>query len=150
MSRRVQDLDLGCPDFENIPIRKILMAVFHRRAFVDINIGVRGGSQFLIAADMVGMHVGIKYVGDSHPLLPGDIEIILNIPLRIHNGHRFCPGAADHIRKATQTRYRNLVEIHAVLLFRLDCAFLSAPKEAHSAGETKAFPLWARWSTPAA
>lgn len=73
MARCVQDFDYCRADLENIPLFKILVTVFYRRTFVDIDIGTRGGFQFLIAADMVGMHMSVEYMGNLHAFFPRDV-----------------------------------------------------------------------------
>jgi hypothetical protein len=74
VSRGVQDFELGGTEFENVAFLEILVRVFHRGAFVDVNVRPRCQAQLLVAADMIGMHMGVDDMGDLHALFPGDVR----------------------------------------------------------------------------
>lgn len=110
---RMQYLQAGRPGLEGIALPQGPERKGYRRALVHADFRACGGLQLLIAADVIGMKMGVDDVGDAHAFVPGDIQIVLNIALGVHHDHGSGLGTADAVRETSKPRSHNLLEIHA-------------------------------------
>src|SRR5215469_1185588 len=64
----------------------------------------------MMAADEIGVQVGFDDVLDFHPLPTGFLNVLVHIPLRIHD--RCFAIRADQVRSMRQTAEIKLLEVH--------------------------------------
>lgn len=84
----------------------------NQRIFHKTDIGARSGTQFLVAADVIGVNMGFKNMRDFHAIVTGQIDMVLHIPFGIHDTGDFGLRTADKLRKTTHAFNSDLFEIH--------------------------------------
>ncbi len=85
------------------------MVVVALRAAVDVDCGAGGRRQAAVAADVVGVVMGLHYVFDPHAGVMRECEVLLDVELRVDDRDAGVL-VTDHIRPAAQIVVDNLAE----------------------------------------
>jgi hypothetical protein len=91
------------------------VGVLNARVVVDMNLGARLGDEGLISADVVGVNMALKDVGDAKSLLPGRREIAPDVPLRVNDRALAHAGTAHHVGTTPQPLDEELSKEHPFL-----------------------------------
>jgi hypothetical protein len=63
-----------------------------------------------VARDVIGVVVGLEDARDAKAVLVGQLEVFLDLPLRIDDGR--LPSVRDHIRGTAEIVVQHLAEEH--------------------------------------
>src|SRR5690606_26308761 len=86
-----------------------------RGPLVDVDVGAGVLLQVGVAADVVGVEVGLDDVGDGQPVGGGRVEVFPHIAVGIDDRSHARAFAAHQIGSATQPVDEELFQIHDVL-----------------------------------
>ena len=102
--------------FENLAFDQGFVGVGHAGVGMDVDIRAGCRTQFLAAADVVGVHVGLDDADDAHALVTGDFQVAVDVAFGIDHHALMRGRTAEDVRETTQPRSLYLFEIHFFLL----------------------------------
>ena len=67
-----------------------------------------------MAGDVVGVVVGLQHVLDPHPVQAGEVEVGIDVPLRVDHRGDAGGGVADQVGGAAEILVNDLAEEHRI------------------------------------
>jgi hypothetical protein len=113
--RRVDRLDRHrLAQLDGRAVAEGLVLVFGAGQLADVDRRPGGAGEAAVAGDVVGVVVRLQHVLDPHPVQAGEVEVGIDVPLRVD--HRRGPRVrvADQVGGATEVLVDDLAEEHRV------------------------------------
>ena len=91
-----------------------LVRVLGLGQLVDVDRGAAGAGEAAVAGDVVGVVVGLQHVLDPHPVQAGQVQVGVDVPLRIDHRGDAGGGVADQIGGTAEVLVDDLAEEHRI------------------------------------
>jgi hypothetical protein len=88
-----------------------------------------------VAGDVVGVVVRLEHVHDPEVVLVGEVEVVLDLPLRVDDGR--LPAVGDHVGRAREVLVQHLAEEHRFRRTRSDASEPGAPPHEPGSASTR-------------
>jgi hypothetical protein len=91
-----------------------LVRVLGPGQLVDVDRRPRRPCQAAVAGDVVGVVVGLQHMLDPHPVQAGEVQVGVDVPLRVDHGGDAGGGVADQVGGAAEVLVDDLAEEHRI------------------------------------
>ena len=81
---------------------------------VDVDRRAGRACKAAVAGDVVGVVVGLQHVLDPHPVQAAEVQVGVDVPLRVDHGGDARAGVADQVGGAAQVLVHDLAKEHRI------------------------------------
>ena len=108
----VHRLDLDRAQLEHPAVVERLVRVLGVGELVDVDRRAGRARQPAVAGDVVGVVVGLEHVLDPHAVQPGEVQVGLDVPLRVDHRGDARADVADQVGGAAEVLVDHLPKEH--------------------------------------